>query len=115
MEITKREVIASVTILAIMSVLGILIGDRIWDYQTDKNEKYYKAVKISENEELFKYGMETNVGNALVYGDRRISVPGTFRGLRAIHVLCISSALRPTDRQANRGRIRRSQWRWRDQ
>ena len=34
----------------------------------DKNEIYNKAVKI-ENTDLFQYGMDTNVGNAFVYGD----------------------------------------------
>ena len=34
----------------------------------DKNEIYNKAVKI-ESSELFQYGMNTNVGNAFVYGE----------------------------------------------
>ena len=34
----------------------------------DKNEIYNKAVKI-ESQEMFQYGMDTNVGNAFVYGD----------------------------------------------
>ena len=34
----------------------------------DKNEKYNKAVKI-ESQEMFQYGMDTNVGNAFIYGD----------------------------------------------
>jgi len=34
----------------------------------DRNEKYNKAVKI-ESTYLFQYGMDTNVGNAFVYGD----------------------------------------------
>ena len=33
----------------------------------DDNEKYNKAIKI-ESTETFKYGMNTNVGNAFVYG-----------------------------------------------
>ena len=34
----------------------------------DKNEIYNKAVKI-ESQEMFQYGMDTNVGNAFIYGD----------------------------------------------
>ena len=34
----------------------------------DQNEKYNKAVKI-ETQDLFEYGMRTNIGNAFVYGD----------------------------------------------
>ena len=34
----------------------------------NKNEVYSKAVKI-ESTDLFQYGMDTNIGNAFVYGD----------------------------------------------
>lgn len=67
-EITRREILASISIIAIMLLIGFLISGKISDYQLDKNEKYNKAVKI-ENQELFEYGMRTNVGNAFVYGD----------------------------------------------
>lgn len=67
-EITKREILASISIIAIMLLIGILIAGKISDYQLDKNEKYNKAVKI-ETQDLFEYGMRTNVGNAFVYGD----------------------------------------------
>jgi hypothetical protein len=68
MEITKREVILSVAIVAIMLVLGIIISGKISEEIMDRNEKYNKALKI-EDEELFKYAMNTNVGNAFIYGD----------------------------------------------
>lgn len=68
MEITKKEIIASITIITIMLLLGILISGKISEYQMDQNEKYNKALKI-ETEELFRYGMETNVGNSFIYGD----------------------------------------------
>lgn len=68
MEITKREILASVSIIAIMLVVGILISSKISEYHVDQNEKYNKAVKI-ESQELFQYGMETNIGNAFVYGE----------------------------------------------
>lgn len=67
-DITKREVIASISIIAIMLLIGVLIGDKISDWQLDRNEKYNKAVKI-ETQDLFEYGMRTNIGNAFVYGD----------------------------------------------
>ena len=68
MKITKREVIVSISIIAVMLVLGFIIGDKIQDRQNDKNAEYYKAVHI-DNTELFQYGMDTNVGNAFVYGN----------------------------------------------
>ncbi len=67
-EVTKRELLASVSILAVMLLIGILIGGKVSDYQMDQNEKYNKAVKI-ETRDLFEYGMRTNIGNAFVYGD----------------------------------------------
>lgn len=67
-DITKREVIASISIIAIMLLIGVLIGDKISDWQLDRNEKYNKAVKI-ETQDLFEYGMRTNIGNAFAYGD----------------------------------------------
>lgn len=67
-EITRRELLASVSIIAVMLLIGVLIAGKISDYQLDKNEKYNKAVKI-ESKDLFEYGMRTNVGNAFVYGD----------------------------------------------
>lgn len=67
MEITKREIIASITIIAIMLLIGFVISSKISDSELDTNEKYNKALKI-ESADLFKYGMNTNVGNAFVYG-----------------------------------------------
>lgn len=67
-EITKREILASISIVAVMILFGILISSKISEYQMDKNEIYNKAVKI-ENSEMFQYGMDTNVGYSFVYGD----------------------------------------------
>ena len=67
-EITKREILASISIIAVMILFGILISSKISEYEMDKNEIYNKAVKI-ESQEMFQYGMDTNVGNTFVYGD----------------------------------------------
>lgn len=67
-EITKREILASISIIAVMILFGILISSKISEHQMDKNEVYNKAIKI-ENKDMFQYGMDTNVGNAFVYGD----------------------------------------------
>lgn len=67
-EITKREILASISIIAVMILIGVLISSKISEHQMDKNEIYNKAVKI-ESTDLFQYGMDTNVGNAFVYGD----------------------------------------------
>ena len=66
--ITRREILASVSIIAILILFGILISNKISDYQMDKMEKYNKAIKI-DRQDLFEYGMKTNIGNSFVYGD----------------------------------------------
>lgn len=68
MEITKREIIASIAIVAVMLILGFIMGGKIQDAQNDKNAEYQKAIHV-ESAELFQYGMDTNVGNAFIYGD----------------------------------------------
>lgn len=67
-EITKREILASISIIAVLLLIGFIISGEISDYQMDKNEKYNKAVKIKE-QDLFEYGMRTDIGNAFIYGD----------------------------------------------
>jgi hypothetical protein len=67
-EITLREIIASVTIVAVMLLIGFMIAGKIEAHQMDKNAEYYKAVHITDSS-MFEYGMNTSIGNAFVYGD----------------------------------------------
>lgn len=76
-EITKREILASVSIIAIMLIIGILISNKISEYQMDKNEIYNKAIKI-DSKDLFQHGMDTDIGNAFVYGDLKAIDTVTF-------------------------------------
>lgn len=66
--ITKREVLASLTIVAVMVLIGFFISGRIQDHYADMNAEYNKAIHITDPE-LFQYGIDTNVGNAFVYGN----------------------------------------------
>lgn len=66
--ITKRKILVSVSIIAVMITIGLFIAGKISDHQLDRNAKYNKAVKI-ESQEMFQYGMDTDVGDAFVYGD----------------------------------------------
>jgi hypothetical protein len=67
-EVTKREVLVCISIVAVMLIIGLLIGSAISDACADRNEVYNKAVKL-DTTDMFEYGMRTNVGNAFVYGD----------------------------------------------
>ena len=70
-EITSREIIVSIAIVAAFLIGGFLISGRIQDSIDDANIKYNTAVKIdcSNSNELFVYGMRTNIGNTFVYGE----------------------------------------------
>lgn len=69
MEITLREIIASIAIIAVMLILGVVISNKISDSVSDDIAEYNKALQINNNQETFEYGMRTNVGNAFVYGE----------------------------------------------
>lgn len=77
MKITKREILASITIIAVMFLIGSLISGRIESFQIQKNSEYYQAAKITDSE-MFQYGMHTDLGNAFVYGDLQALDPVTY-------------------------------------
>lgn len=67
-EVTARELLASVTIIAVMLILGFGIANKIIVLETEKNAEYYQAIHVKDKD-MFRYGMETSVGNAFAYGD----------------------------------------------
>lgn len=77
MEITKREILASVTIVALMLTIGFVIAGRIDAWQIQKNAEYYTALQITSPEQ-FQYGMDTSVGNAFVHGVLQAVDPVTY-------------------------------------
>lgn len=66
-DITPREIMASVVIVGLMFLIGFAISGGIDNYIMDQNEEYNRAAKIESND-MFQYGMETDLGNAFVYG-----------------------------------------------
>lgn len=68
-KITKREILFSVTIVVAMLIIGLFISEKIAAKQMDKYQEYNTAVRINNDNDLFKYGMSTNIGNAFVYGE----------------------------------------------
>lgn len=77
MRITKREVILSVAIAAVLLIVGFFISGKISDRQNDKNAEYQKAIHIQDTD-MFRYGMDTNAGNAFVYGELSAVEPVTY-------------------------------------
>lgn len=66
--ITKREILLSIAIIAVLLALGLWISDGITERQMDRNIVYDQALRV-DSTDIFEYGMRTNVGNAFVYGD----------------------------------------------
>lgn len=77
MTITKREIISSVVIIAIMVIIGFVINESIQQSLLEKYQIYDTAVQI-ESEELFRYGMKTSIGHAFAYGNLKTIDPVTF-------------------------------------
>lgn len=67
-EITKREILVSIAITLLLIGIGFIISSAISNSINEKNEKYYKALKINNNEEQFKYAIKTNIGYVLGQG-----------------------------------------------
>lgn len=67
-EVTKREIVVSIGFIAILWIIGLFIGNQIDKWIFDTNEKYNKAVQISENVK-FDYALKTNYGYTFAYGD----------------------------------------------
>ena len=66
-EITKRELIFSVVIFVFLMIVGFSISEIITEHIEDEKREYNQALQV-ESEEMFKYAMSTNVGNAFCYG-----------------------------------------------
>lgn len=66
--ITKREILVSIIILALMLTLGFVIHGAIDHSMMIKHQEYNTALRIDGDAEMFSYAMQTNIGNAYVYG-----------------------------------------------
>ncbi|MCI8383779.1 MAG: hypothetical protein HFJ33_02780 [Clostridia bacterium] len=78
MEIKKREVIASVVIVALMLIIGFAISEKIRQRLLEDYQVYDTATQIDDDKELFEYGMKTNVGYAFVYGELKTLDPVSY-------------------------------------
>lgn len=74
-EITKREVLVSITIILIMVGIGFMIATDVHDSTTSSNEKYFKALKVDNDEEIFNHAINTEVGNMVSYGTVKANEP----------------------------------------
>lgn len=119
-EITKREIMASVAIIAVMLIIGSIFYSEIVQSAADANEKYNTAIKI-EKSDIFAYGMATNVGNAFVYGELKAVKPVGCKGVNGKYIRIIKieehynmheETYTTTDSKGNKKEKTRIYWSW---
>lgn len=76
-EIKPREVIVCSGIIALMVLFGLFLKNTIVEAMIESNNIYYRAIQINDEPKLFKQAIDTDVGNALVYGTAKASPPVT--------------------------------------
>lgn len=67
-EVTKREIMVTIAITLILIGFGFLISSSIKNAIYESNEKYYKSLKVNNDEDMFKYALNTNIGYVMAYG-----------------------------------------------
>ena len=80
--ITKREIIFSIVILAIMLTLGFVIHGCIDHALMIEQQEYNTALRIDKDADMFAYGMKTNVGNSYVRGQLKAVDPVTYEDVK---------------------------------
>lgn len=66
--ITKREILVCIAATLILLGIGFPIIAAIQNSINEKNEKYFKALKINNDTEQFQYAINTNLGQVMAYG-----------------------------------------------
>jgi hypothetical protein len=79
-EITKRELIASIVLIALMLILGIFISGKITNKIISDNMKYEQAIQIND-ERTFQHCVDTSIGDAFIQGVISATNPVTYDGL----------------------------------
>ena len=66
--ITRREVLVCIGVTLILLGIGFMVVTEIQNSINEKNEKYFKALKINNDIEQFQYAIKTNLGQVMAYG-----------------------------------------------
>lgn len=74
-EFTFREVLVSIVITLFMVGLGFFLAETIHDNIASENEKYFKALKVNNDKDMFDYAIRTDVGDMLSYGSFKANEP----------------------------------------
>lgn len=79
--VTKREILFSVVIIAVMLIFGFMISSSISNSLLNSYQEYNTALKIDNNKDVFQHGMRTNIGNAFVYGELEAVDTVSYKGV----------------------------------
>lgn len=77
MVIKKRELLFSIIIVCVLLCLGLFISGKI-SYGAAQTAEKYATATIIEDHSQFRYGMNTDFGNVLLYGELSTDSPVTF-------------------------------------
>jgi hypothetical protein len=80
-EVTPREIAFGVALLLLLIGLGFYFAGLVSNSVQESNEVYYTSLKIDNNQSQMEYALQTDVGNALVYGEVKAETPVTFPDL----------------------------------
>jgi hypothetical protein len=67
--ISKREVLVSIAIVAVMIIIGLMIHGSIDDALMLQYQQYNLALQVDNDKSMFEHAMNTDIGNAFVYGN----------------------------------------------
>jgi len=80
-EITPREILLGIAALLVLVALGLVIANAISNNIQETNELYYTSLKVDNDPRLLAYGMKTNVGRSMSYGEFSAVQPVRFNEL----------------------------------
>jgi hypothetical protein len=80
-EITPREILLGIVALFVLVSLGLIIANAISSSIQETNELYYTSLKVDNDPNLLAYGMKTNVGRSMSYGEFSAVQPVRFNEL----------------------------------
>lgn len=120
-EITKREILVGIVIGLIMITLGFFLATSIHNSVSESNEKYFKALKVDNNPDMFNYAINTEIGDMVSYGKFKASEPvsddmidGKYFSIRKIeqHYVMKTRTVTYTDSNGKTKTRTETYWEW---
>lgn len=107
--ITKRELIASISILVFFFVAGAMLYGILDKQANDANDIYRKAITITDSQNM-KYGIETGIGNAFVGGELSSIDPVTYKGTEYMSLKIVKQKYTKHIRKSGKNTIITHSW-----